>query len=171
MRATPLMFLLAGLAVGGGAHASTLRLALGHSARLPVAGPASSVVLGSPSVVDVSVVDSRTVFVSGRTLGSTDVTVIDPLGRIVYRGDIVVAGASGSSVRVFRGAAMTDVACTPYCAAGEGASASAAGPAAGSAPAGATPLGALTTALAPSVAGAAASGASSALGQGLPAPR
>lgn len=172
MRTAPLLLLLTGLAASGAAHASTLRVALNHSVRLPVSGPASSVVMGSPSVVDVSVVDSRTVFVSGKTPGSTDVTVIDPLGRIVYRGEIVVG--EGSTVRVFRGGAMIDVACSPYCASsagagGAGAAAASLPPPAGSASA--SPIAALGAALGPSVSGAAASGAASSVGPGLPLPR
>ena len=168
MRTAPLLLLLTGLAAAGASHAATLRVALNHSVRLPVSGPASSVVLGSPSVVDVSVVDSRTVFVSGKTPGSTDVTVVDPLGRIVYRGDIVVGESSGSTVRVFRGGAVTDVACSPSCSGSAGGSGAAAPPA--PATAGASPAAALSAALGSNINGAAASGVAS-IGQNLPLPR
>ncbi len=96
-----------------GAHAAAMSVPLNHSVRLPLAGPAQSVVVGSPSVVDVAVIDSRTVYVSGKAPGATDVTVIDPLGRVVFRGDVSVAG--GASVSVFRGAARTEAMCAPYC--------------------------------------------------------
>ena len=157
MRAASILILLTGLAVASAARASTLRVAINHSVRLPVTGPASSVVLGSPSVVDVSVVDSRTVFVSGKTPGSTDVTVIDPLGRTVFRGDIVVG--EGATVRVFRGSALTSVGCAQLCASSEGAPSPVASPAA--------PMAALTSASASSLKGAAASGLAS-VGQNLP---
>ena len=107
------------LAAGAAGAASPLSLAVAHSARLHLAGPAGSVVVGSPSVVDVSVVDSRTVFVSGRTPGSTDVTVVDPLGRVVYSGEVVVAGGE-RPVSLFRGVARTDVYCSPSCSEGGG---------------------------------------------------
>ena len=102
------------------AQAGAMSVPLNHSVRLPLAGPAQSVVVGSPAVIDVAVVDSRTVFVSGKAPGSTDVTVIDPLGRVVFRGDVSVAG--GAPVSIFRGAAQaggapsrTDATCTPAC--------------------------------------------------------
>lgn len=123
-RITALAIALGLAAAGAAAAATPLSLAISHSARLRLAGPASSVVVGSPSVVDVSVVDSRTVFVSGRTQGSTDVTVIDPLGRVVYSGDIVVAGGERQVV-VFRGVARSELSCSPSCAEGEGAAATA----------------------------------------------
>ena len=114
MRALPALAALGALALAGPAAAGVLTLALNHSVRLPVAGPAASVVVGSPTVVDVAVVDSRTVFVSGRSPGETDVTVIDPLGRIVFRGDVAVT-AGGSSVNVYRGATRSQAVCAPYC--------------------------------------------------------
>ena len=169
MRTAPLLLLLTGLATGGAAHASTLRVALNHSVRLPVSGPASSVVLGSPSVVDVSVVNSRTVFVSGKTPGSTDVTVIDPLGRTVYRGEIVVG--EGSTVRVFRGGTVVDVACSPDCAASSGAGGASA-PLPPAAAAAANPIATLNAALGPipNLSGPMAAGVVS-VGQNLPMPR
>ena len=152
MRAAPLLLLLAGLAGAGAAHGATLQVALNHSVRLPVAGPAASVILGSPSVVDVSVVDSRTVFVSGKAPGATDVTVVDPLGRIVYHGDIVVG--EGATVSVFRGSVRSDQACAPYCASAP--TATGAAMAFGRAPASATstggaPFGGLGSAIANSI--------------------
>lgn len=113
MRARSLLIALAALAAATGAQAHGLSVPMNHSVRLPLSGPAQSVVVGSPSVIDVAVVDSRTVYVSGKTPGDTDVTVIDPLGRVVYRGDVSVAG--GASVNVFRGSTRTQAACAPAC--------------------------------------------------------
>lgn len=111
-RLLPLAGLVA-LAATTAQAAPPLSLELNHSARLHLSGPAGSVVVGSPTLVDVSVVDSRTVFVSGKAPGSTDVTVIDPLGRTVYSGEVVVG--AGRSVSVFRGAARSSLACSPTC--------------------------------------------------------
>lgn len=119
LRPLSLSAALALAAAGSAGAASPLRLAVAHSARLQLLGPAGSVVVGSPSVVDVSVVDSRTVFVSGRTPGSTDVTVVDPLGRVVYSGEIVVAGGERQVV-VFRGVTRSEMSCSPGCAEGGG---------------------------------------------------
>ncbi|MBE7217106.1 MAG: pilus assembly protein N-terminal domain-containing protein [Caulobacteraceae bacterium] len=113
MRASPLIIAALFGLVASGAQARGLALAVNHSARLPLSGPAQSVIVGSPSVVDVAVVDSRTVYVSGRTPGDTDVTVVDPLGRVVFHGDVSVSG--GAAVSVFRGSARTDAMCAPYC--------------------------------------------------------
>lgn len=105
---------VAALAVGGGAQAS-VSVALDHSLRLPVSGHAASVVVGNPAVADVTVVDSRTLFVTGKRFGATDVVVLDPLGRTVYASDIQVVNGVGQHVRVFRAGQMNDLACDPAC--------------------------------------------------------
>ena len=107
--------LLVATAVAGGAQAQTLMVAIDHSTRLNVAGSAASVVVGNPQVADVVVVDSHTVFVSGRGYGETDLIVLDGVGRTLYSGEVVVGGATGGQVSVYRGADRTDMACAPGC--------------------------------------------------------
>lgn len=109
--------LAAGLACAAGtaARAATLVVPVNHSLRLPVAGRAASVVVGNAQVADVSVVDSRTVFVTGKSPGSTDVSVVDPLGRTVYAADIAVSTGAGAPVTVHRAGSTSDMACDPRC--------------------------------------------------------
>jgi len=124
------------------AHADALIVPLDHSTRLRVAGAASSVVVGNPSVADVTVVDSHTLFVSGRGYGVTDVVVLDGFGRTLFSTEVVVGVAHTGRVSVWRGATRVDMACTPSCqpsirsggaAAGASSSAAAAAPAAAAA--------------------------------------
>jgi Flp pilus assembly secretin CpaC len=86
-----------------------------QSTRLSIAGSAYSVLVGSPSVADVTVVDSHTLYISGRSYGSTDVVVLDRDGSMLYRGDVVVTAPEVGRVSVYRGAARTDLACAPGC--------------------------------------------------------
>lgn len=107
--------LLVATAVAGGAQAQTLTVAIDHSTRLNVAGSAASVVVGNPSVADVIVVDSHTVFVSGRGYGETDLIVLDGGGRTLYSGEVLVGSPSAGRVSVYRGGDRTDMACAPGC--------------------------------------------------------
>lgn len=155
--------LLVATAAAGAAGAQTLTVAIDHSARLNVAGSAASVVVGNPQVADVTVVDSHTVFVSGRGYGETDLIVLDGAGRTLYSGEVLVGGPTNGQVSVYRGADRTDMACAPGCevsfrsptksAAGSGSGGGAAAPANGgsSSPS----LGALMSGAAGAVAGAA----------------
>jgi Flp pilus assembly secretin CpaC len=86
-----------------------------QSVRLSIPGSAYSVILGSPSVADVTVVDSHTLFISGRGFGATDVTVLDRAGTTLFNGEIVVTAPDIGRVSVYRGAARTDMACAPSC--------------------------------------------------------
>ena len=77
------------------ARAESLSVALDHSARLHVSG-AANVVVGDPTVADVTVMDGHTVFVEGRNYGSSAIVITDREGRTVYSGDVtVVRPASG----------------------------------------------------------------------------
>lgn len=117
MRAILLTALAAGLS--GPALAATLSVPLNHSVRLGLSGSAASVVIGNPAIADVTVVDSRTLFLSGKGVGSTDVAVVDGLGRTIYSAEVAVSSPRAGRVSVYRGGAKetarTDMACSPRC--------------------------------------------------------
>src|ERR1700744_5977877 len=75
-----------------------LAVALDHAERLHVASAAGSVIVGNPAVADVTVVDPHTVFVTGRGAGVSEVVVLDPLGRTVWDGEVVVTASDSSAV-------------------------------------------------------------------------
>lgn len=102
-------------AAASSAWAGGITLPLNHTVRLPVTGPAASVVVGNPNIADVSVVDSHTVFAVARGYGSTDVTVIDALGRTVFSSQIDVAAPAQGRVALYRGAQRSDLSCDPGC--------------------------------------------------------
>lgn len=101
------------LLVAGAARAESLSVALDHAARINVQG-AASVIVGDDKIADVTVVDSRTVFVEGRDYGSTAIVVNDKDGHTVFSGDITVVRPS-SGVAVYRGLVRSDFACAPDC--------------------------------------------------------
>lgn len=113
--AAPLIAAGLACAAGQASHAATLNLAVNHSLRLPVAGRAASVVVGNAAVADVTVVDSHTLFVTGKAAGSTDVAVVDPLGRTVFAADIAVTAGWGRSVTVHRAGEVAELSCDPRC--------------------------------------------------------
>ena len=120
----PLIPFALALVLAGSARAQGVSVALDHAERLNVHGAAANVVVGNPAVADVTVVDSHTLYVLGRSYGSTGVTVTDALGRTLYAGDVTVVRPL-NSVSVYRGVARADFACAQTCA--EAKSAAAAG--------------------------------------------
>ena len=102
------------LLVAGAVRAEGVSVTLDHAERLNVAGTAASVVVGNANVADVSVLDSHTLYILARNYGSTNIVVIDPLGRTIYSGDVTVVRPA-SSVSLYRGVARADFACAPAC--------------------------------------------------------
>jgi Flp pilus assembly secretin CpaC len=76
-------------------------------------------VVGNPKIADVTVVDSRTVFVSGRGYGTSDIVITGQNGRTLYVGDVTVVRPS-SSVSVYHGLKRSDVACSASCSEADG---------------------------------------------------
>ena len=99
-----------GAAAAGGALRPGLRL-WSRRAR----GSASSVIVGNPAIADVTVVDANTLFVTGKGYGVTEVIAVDGTGRTLYQGEVIVTGGSTGSVRVWRGAQATEMACAASC--------------------------------------------------------
>ena len=109
---TPLVALAALL--GAPVIARAIAVPLDYSTRLHISGSAASVVVGNPAIADVTVVDSHTLYVQGRGLGSTNVIVLDRAGRTLFADDVLV-GSPGAHVTVYHGADRDDFACSPRC--------------------------------------------------------
>ncbi len=98
------------------AWAQTLNVEIDRSVRLGLMGSAASVIVGNPAIADVTVVDANTLFVTGKGYGVTEVVAVDGVGRTIFQGEVVVTGGSTGSVRVWRGAQATEMACAASCA-------------------------------------------------------
>lgn len=109
------------------AQTGTMNVEIDRSARVQLSGSASSVIVGNPLIADVTVVDANTLFIVGKGYGVTEVVAVDGVGRTLFQRDVVVTGGSTGSVRVWRGAQATEMACASSCVpsirAGEGATA------------------------------------------------
>ena len=101
----------------GVAQAQSLNVEIDRSARVALRGSAASVIVGNPAIADVTVVDANTLFVTGKGYGVTEVIAVDGIGRTIYQGEIIVTGGSTGSVRVWRGAQATELACAASCSA------------------------------------------------------
>ena len=98
------------------AQSRPLSVEVDHVTRLNLRGSAASVIVGNPEIADVTVVDAHTLYVSGRDYGVTEIVVLDAAGRSIYQGQVVVSAASAGAVRVWRGAQVTNMACSASCA-------------------------------------------------------
>ena len=98
------------------AQSAPLSVQIDHSQRVQLRGAAASVIVANPAIADVQVVDANTLYIVGKGYGVTEVAVVDAIGRPLFQNQVVVTGGTTGSVRVWRGAQMTEMACASSCA-------------------------------------------------------
>lgn len=74
----------------GAASAQAVTLEVDQSKPLRFNAPITGVVVGNAGVADVIVHDPKTLFVIGKSVGSTHVLAVDQRGRTVFSGDVSV---------------------------------------------------------------------------------
>jgi Flp pilus assembly secretin CpaC len=84
--------------------------------RVSLRGQAASVVVANKDIADVTVADANTIFITGKTVGVSEVVVVDAIGRTLFQSRVVVTGGQPGSVRVWRGATPTEMICNSGCA-------------------------------------------------------
>jgi Flp pilus assembly secretin CpaC len=100
----------------GTAQSGSLNVEIDQARRVQLRGPAGSVIVGNPAIADVTVVDSNTLYITGKGYGVTEIVAVDAIGRTVFQSQVVVTDGTGSGrVRVWRGAQATEMACASSC--------------------------------------------------------
>lgn len=100
------------------AQSAPLNVEIDQATRVPLRAPAGSVIVGNPQIADVTVVDSNTLYITGKGYGVTEVVAVDAIGRTVFQRQIIVSdGAGAGRVRMWRGAQSTEMACGSSCSA------------------------------------------------------
>lgn len=94
--------LAAALTAAAPAAAQSVSVALDHVERVHLRGAAADVVIGNPAVADVSLIDPRTLVVTGKGPGTTSLVVFDRARRVIFEGPISV-GVRGGQVAMVRG--------------------------------------------------------------------
>lgn len=98
------------------AQTRAVNVEIDGTTRVQLRGAASSVVVGNPAIADVTVTDANTLFIVGKGYGTTEVVVVDEIGRTLFQSPVVVSAPQSGQVRVWRGARVTEMACGASCA-------------------------------------------------------
>src|SRR5689334_20668957 len=119
MRLTARQVLLAALGASllaaSAAQAQDIRVALDQSFPVRLANAASGVAIGNPSIAGVSMQNDHFFFVTGRSYGTTNLTVIDANNHVMFSGRVIVAADESNVVRVTRGTETASLMCAPTC--------------------------------------------------------
>lgn len=92
-----------------------LRVYMDHARILKLDRPVSKVIVGNSEVADATVADSRTIVLTGRSSGTTNLVLLDADGNAIVDERIIVSIDEGNTVRVFKSTQRTVLSCTPNC--------------------------------------------------------
>ena len=86
-----------------------------QSLRIALNGAAGNIIVTNPRIADVTVVDSRTLYIIGRGVGASGVTVTDQSGRAIWEASVLVSQAPANAVMLFRGTQPVINVCLSTC--------------------------------------------------------
>jgi len=110
-----LAFALCLLGFIGTSRAAELDVAVDHARIVRISEAAATIIIGNPAIVDASVHDARTIVLTGRSYGTTNVVVLNADGGVLLDESVTVSSVENHSVRVYRQAARTTYSCLPHC--------------------------------------------------------
>jgi hypothetical protein len=77
--------------------------------------PAAEIVVGNPSIADVSVQSGKVLVVTGKSFGETNLIVMDADGKVFVNRRLIVQEPRSGLVTLYRGSARQTLHCSPYC--------------------------------------------------------
>ena len=80
-----------------------------------VSRPASTIIIGNPAIADATVQDERTLVLTGRSFGVTNIIILDKDGEPIVDRTVVVRGHETNTVRIYRRSSRETYACAPVC--------------------------------------------------------
>jgi Flp pilus assembly secretin CpaC len=97
------------------AKAEGIEILMNQAKIVKLARAADTIVVGNPEIADASVQDARTIVLTGRGFGVTNLVVLDADGAPVIDEQVMVSRSATNSVRIYRRAQVQTLSCTPYC--------------------------------------------------------
>ncbi len=99
------------------AHAGDemMRVYMDHARVLKLDRPVSKVIIGNSEVADATVADAKTIVLTGRSFGTTNLVILDADGNAIVDERLLVSIDEGNTVRVFKQTIRSVLSCTPNC--------------------------------------------------------
>jgi len=92
-----------------------INVVLNHARIVKLSAPAATVIIGNPEIADATVRDSRTLVLTGRGFGQTNLVILDQGGNPILDERIAVSRENGTALRIYRRAEIETLSCEPYC--------------------------------------------------------
>lgn len=100
---------------GARAAEEMMRVYMDHARVLKLDRPVSKVIIGNSDVADATVADAKTVVLTGRSFGTTNLVILDQDGNAIVDERILVSIDEGNTVRVYKQTTRTVFSCSPNC--------------------------------------------------------
>ena len=97
------------------AKAQPLEVQKSHAKVYRVSRPAGTVIVGDPNIVKATMQDLKTLILTGKEYGSTNIIVLDTDGQPMIDELVIVQSNQESSVNVFTQTQVTTIACGKVC--------------------------------------------------------
>jgi hypothetical protein len=95
-----------------GADAASVSVAMDNVALVSFKSPVATVYVGNPSIAELTVIDSRHVFVLGKRFGATNLIALSSSKSVLVNEPLVVTSRTADAVTVFRGAETYNYICS-----------------------------------------------------------
>lgn len=128
------LLLGASAAVASDKNDDLIRVFMNHARVLKLDRAVAKVIIGNSDVADATVADSKTIVLTGRSFGTTNLVLLDSTGNAILDERVLVSIDEGNTVRVFRQTDRSVYSCTPNCEKNSVPNGSNSGPAAAAAP-------------------------------------
>ncbi|MEM1040337.1 MAG: pilus assembly protein N-terminal domain-containing protein [Pseudomonadota bacterium] len=92
-----------------------LKIIVDRARVVRIAKAADTIIVGNPAIVDATIQDARTLILTGRSFGVTNLIVLDAEGDPIVDETVVVQGHERNTVRIYRQALRETLACSPVC--------------------------------------------------------
>ena len=92
-----------------------VNVVLDEASMLRLERPAAEIIIGNPSIADVSVQSGKVLVITGKSFGQTNLIVLDAQGKAIINRKVSVQQADRGLVTMYKGGARLSYYCAPKC--------------------------------------------------------
>ena len=82
---------------------------------LRINSPAATVIIGNPAIADVTIQDPKTLILTGKAFGETNLIILDSVGNPIADTLVSVVAQEANLMTVYMGTSRTTLSCDPVC--------------------------------------------------------
>jgi Flp pilus assembly secretin CpaC len=102
-------------ALGSAVQAQDLIVKYDQAAIVRLPRPAAEIIIGNPSIADVTIQSGTSLVITGKSFGVTNIIALDAMGQIIRDHRLMVRLDDERTVSLMKGTAKESYACTPNC--------------------------------------------------------